>query len=117
MSRNSTRSVSSLRRGVLHNAQELAGGGWSWRYDPTRNWSDEKGMPEFASLWSAVDAVDVPLLLVRGGTSHVVGDEDVEELLRRRPAATVVTAEGAGHSIQGDKPLELARILDDFLTA
>jgi pimeloyl-ACP methyl ester carboxylesterase len=27
----------------------------------------------------------------------------------------VVTVEGAGHSIQGDKPLELARILDDFV--
>ena len=114
---NPTRSVSSLRRGVLHNAHELADGGWSWRYDPMRNWSDEKGMPDFAALWSAVDAVDVPLLLVRGGTSHVVGDEDVEQLLLRRPAATVVTVEGAGHSIQGDKPLELARILEDFLSA
>jgi pimeloyl-ACP methyl ester carboxylesterase len=27
----------------------------------------------------------------------------------------VVTVDGAGHSIQGDQPLELARILDDFL--
>ena len=113
---NPTRSVSSLRRGILHNARELPDGGWSWRYDPMRNWSESKGMPAFSPLWSAVDAVDAPLLLVRGGTSGVVGDEDVEELLRRRPAATVVTVDGAGHSIQGDKPLELARVLQDFLT-
>jgi pimeloyl-ACP methyl ester carboxylesterase len=112
---NPTRSVSSLRRGVLHNACELADGGWSWRYDPMRNWSEERVASDFTSMWSVVDAVDVPLLLVRGGTSHVVGDEDIEELLRRRPAATVVTVEGAGHSIQGDKPLELARIVEDFL--
>jgi pimeloyl-ACP methyl ester carboxylesterase len=113
---NPTRSLSSLRRGVLHNARELPDGGWTWRYDPMRNWSESKGMPSFSPLWAAVDAVDAPLLLVRGGTSAVVGDEDVEELLHRRPAATVVTVEGAGHSIQGDKPLELARVLQDFLT-
>jgi pimeloyl-ACP methyl ester carboxylesterase len=114
---NPTRTVSSLRRGVLHNARELPDGGWTWRYDPMRNWSNEQSMPDFTSLWGTVDAVDVPLLLVRGGTSQVVGDEDVEELLRRRPDASVVTVEGAGHSIQGDKPVELARILEDFLTA
>jgi pimeloyl-ACP methyl ester carboxylesterase len=114
---NPTRTVSSLRRGVLHNARQLPDGGWSWRYDPMRSWSDEKGMPDFSTLWSVVDAVDAPLLLVRGGTSGVVGDEDVEELLRRRPAATVVTVDDAGHSVQGDKPVELARILADFLEA
>jgi pimeloyl-ACP methyl ester carboxylesterase len=114
---NPTRSVSSLRRGVLHNAKELPDGGWTWRYDPMRNWSTEQSMPDFASLWAAVDAVDAPLLLVRGGTSQVVGDEDIEELLRRRPATTVVTVDGAGHSVQGDKPVELARILEDFLTS
>jgi pimeloyl-ACP methyl ester carboxylesterase len=117
---NPTRTVSSLRRGIMHNAYELPDGGWTWRYDRIRNWTEtqaEEKMPDFSALWAAVDAVDAPLLLVRGGTSQVVGDEDVEELLRRRPFATVVTVEGAGHSVQGDKPLELARILEDFLTA
>ena len=31
------------------------------------------------------------------------------------PRPRVVSVEGAGHSIQGDKPLELARLLQDFL--
>ena len=31
------------------------------------------------------------------------------------PTARVELVEGAGHSIQGDKPLELARLLVDFL--
>jgi pimeloyl-ACP methyl ester carboxylesterase len=39
----------------------------------------------------------------------------VAELLRRQPTAQVVGVEGAGHSIQGDRPRELATILDDFL--
>ncbi len=35
---NPSRSVSSLRRGVLHNARELADGSWSWRWDPSARW-------------------------------------------------------------------------------
>jgi pimeloyl-ACP methyl ester carboxylesterase len=57
----------------------------------------------------------VPLLLVRGGTSPVVDDEDVAELTRRNPKARVVVVAGAGHSVQGDKPLELAEILKGLL--
>ena len=45
----------------------------------------------------------------------MVDDADVAELLRRQPRRTVIGVEGAGHSIQGDRPLELAAILDDFL--
>jgi pimeloyl-ACP methyl ester carboxylesterase len=45
----------------------------------------------------------------------VVDDADVAELVRRRPDARVELVEGAGHSIQGDKPVELAALLTDFL--
>ncbi len=69
-------------------------------------------MPDFGNLWDAVDSVHVPLLLVRGADSPVVSDADVDELLRRQPEARVVVVEAAGHSVQGDQPLELARIID-----
>ena len=52
---------------------------------------------------------------MRGLAWSVVDDADVAELLRRQPTATVIGVEGAGHSIQGDRPLELAAILADFL--
>jgi pimeloyl-ACP methyl ester carboxylesterase len=64
-----------------------------------------------------VSALTVPLLLVRGLAWSVVDDDDVAELLRRQPGAVVVGVEGAGHSVQGDRPLELAAILTDFLFA
>src|SRR5690606_29667982 len=92
---NPTRSEASLRRGVLHNAHEIDGGRWAWRYDPARRWRDDnaegvlKG-PDFGSLWSEVDAVRAPITLYRGALSPVVGDEDVDELLRRQPGARVV---------------------------
>jgi pimeloyl-ACP methyl ester carboxylesterase len=52
---------------------------------------------------------------VRGGSSGVVGDEDVAELRRRRPEAEVLVVDGAGHSVQGDRPVELAGIITGFL--
>ena len=117
---NPTRSVSSLRRGILHNARENPDGTWTWRWDPVKDWDLADGadaMPDFTSLWDHVDAVEAPIHLLRGGAEgSVVADEDVDELLRRQPSVDVITVEGAGHSIQGDRPLELADHLERFLT-
>jgi pimeloyl-ACP methyl ester carboxylesterase len=112
---NPTRSVSSLRRGVLHNAREEPDGSWTWRYDPVRAWKQE-GAVRFTNLWDDVARIHAPMLLIRGALSGVVTDDDVAELRRQRPDANVVTVEGAGHSIQGDKPVELASILEGFLS-
>ena len=117
---NPTRSESSLRRGVLHNAVERDDGRWVWRYQrPRLMETTEMDIPaDFATLWDDVSRIRVPLLLLRGGaTGTVVDDGDVAELLRRQPGARVELVEGAGHSIQGDRPLELARLLDEFLDA
>ncbi len=116
---NPTRSESSLRRGVLHNAIEQPDGRWRWRYDLPRRGSGEgdegRIMPGLDELWDAVARVKVPLTLVRGGLSPVVDDDDVRELERRNPAARVIVVDGAGHSVQGDKPVELAAILAELL--
>ncbi len=111
---NPTRSESSLRRGVLHNAKEQPDGSWVWRYDQL---GDRLGDLEgrFGDLWDAVSAVEVPLLLARGDRSPVVDDDDVAELRRRARQAEVVGVEDAGHSIQGDQPLALAALLDRFV--
>jgi len=111
---NPTRSVSSLRRGILHNAAERPDGTWAWRYERF-DIPEDMEMPDFGGLWDAADAVSMPLLLVRGADSPVVGDEDVAELTRRVPEARVVVVDGAGHSVQGDRPLELAALIDEFV--
>ena len=116
---NPTRTESSLRRGVMHNAIEGDDGKWRWRYDlPRRGTGEgESGsiIPGIEDLWDAIARVKVPLLLVRGSLSPVVDDEDVAELERRNHDANVILVEGAGHSIQGDKPIELAEILRSLL--
>jgi len=112
---NPTRTEASLRRGVLHNARELDDGRWVWRYDRLGDRLDDLDT-RFGDLWEAVSALEVPLLLARGGDSPVVDDDDVAELLRRQPGAEVVVVEGAGHSIQGDQPLALAELVARFHT-
>jgi pimeloyl-ACP methyl ester carboxylesterase len=113
---NPTRSVSSLRRGILHNAKEREDGTWVWRYERF-DLPEGTDIPEFNRFWDSFDDIRAPILLLRGGDSPVVGDEDVEELQRRRPDARVIVVDQAGHSIQGDQPLELARLLEAELAA
>ena len=111
---NPTRSVSSLRRGILHNAKQLEDGSWQWRYDRSTHPSGEqatKRLERLSALWDVVANLKCPFTLVRGGTSPVVDDADVAELKRRKPDAEVIVIDGAGHSVQGDRPVELARAL------
>jgi pimeloyl-ACP methyl ester carboxylesterase len=113
---NPTRTVSSLRRGILHNARENEDGSWTWRYDRWRL-AEGQDVPDFRPLWSDVSKLKMPLMLVRGADSGVVGDEDVAELRRRQPDVRVEVVEGSGHSVQGDRPVELARLIESFLAA
>src|SRR6185312_4170725 len=98
---NPTRTESSLRRGILHNALQRDDGSWVWRYarfrpppaeaaegdapvDPTANF------PQFSVLWDAVAEIKVPLMLARGMREQsVVDDADEAKLLETLPDARV----------------------------
>ena len=45
----------------------------------------------------------------------MIGDEDVAEWIRRRPDTVHIVVDGAGHSIQGDKPLEMAVLIEALM--
>jgi pimeloyl-ACP methyl ester carboxylesterase len=135
---NPARSRSSLRRGILHNAEQQPDGTWVWRWArhrpappptptppadappaPTPP-ADASASPaaetRYRQLWAALSSITVPLMLVRGmRPDSVLDDDDERELLRRLPAAQVVHVQEAGHSVQGDTPLELAAIIETFV--
>lgn len=118
---NPTRTESSLRRGILHNAEQRPDGSWVWRYARFRGLetpdetATETGFPDFGALWDDVSNMAAPLMLARGMLEQsVVDDADEAELLRRRPNARIEHVDNAGHSLQGDTPLELAALIDDF---
>jgi pimeloyl-ACP methyl ester carboxylesterase len=122
---NPTRTVSSLRRGILHNAVQLDDGSWVWRHRrhsqtaeqvEEKKASDADTRPHYGVLWDRLAAVTVPVLLVRGMRKQsVVDDQDEEEFLRRVQKPTVARVPEAGHSVQGDDPLELTRLINDFV--
>ena len=124
---NPTRSESSLRRGILHNAHQRPDGSWQWRYDRgshARARAAESTNPTggsgeatdaFSPLWDDFEAVRCPLMVVRGSLSPVVDDDDIAEARRRQPELRVEVVDGAGHSVQGDRPVELVGLLERFL--
>jgi pimeloyl-ACP methyl ester carboxylesterase len=108
------RSAESVRRGVRHNAKRLPDGRWGWRYDlfpgpVTRPPSD------FTALWDDVSRITAPAMLVQGGLSKYVLDEDIAEMRRRLPSLRVEVVPGAGHAVQSDRPLDLVRLIENFV--
>jgi pimeloyl-ACP methyl ester carboxylesterase len=116
---NPARSRSSLRRGILHNAEQRPDGTWVWRWARHRrpaNPASPAPGTRYEELWEALSSITVPLLLARGmRPDSVLDDDDERELLRRLPSAQVIHVEEAGHSLQGDTPLELAAIIERFV--
>jgi pimeloyl-ACP methyl ester carboxylesterase len=119
---NPTRSESSLRRGILHNAHQQPDGTWQWRYDRgSHARSQQRGTQDaptadhetaaLSPLWDHFESIGCPITLVRGSLSPVVDDDDVAEARRRQPGLDVHVVDGAGHSVQGDRPVELADIV------
>jgi pimeloyl-ACP methyl ester carboxylesterase len=124
---NPARSRSSLRRGILHNAEQQPDGTWTWRWARHRGPSQADPAPSpgpgspaadgtrYGQLWDAMSSITVPVLLVRGMRSDSVLDDDERELRSRLPSAQVIHVTEAGHSVQGDAPLELAAIIERFV--
>lgn len=65
-------------------------------------------------LWSIWDAIDCPVLVLRGAESDLLLAETAAEMIRRGPDATVVEFAGIGHApvLQSDDQI---RVIRDFL--
>ncbi len=106
-----------LRRSLLHNLMRMPDGRFMWKYDQRhRGKVDPDAVARRRELlWSAVDGVECPTLVVRGAQSDVFHDEDAERLAARFRQGRWVRIEGAGHTVQGDNPADLLVSLRTFL--
>jgi len=104
-----------VERGVRHNAVELPDGTWTWRYDLFGELPASQF--DYTPLWHDVAAITAPVMLVRGGDSRFVADDDTAEFRRRQPGLRLETVPGSGHAVQSDQPLELTRLIEEFVFA
>ena len=105
------RGTRAVRRGVQHNAQQQGDGSWSWRWDP-----HQRGERDYAfdATATALARFAGPILLVRGELSDIVTDDLASAFAAAHPDTQLVTMTGAGHAVQGDRPVELAQALLAF---
>jgi pimeloyl-ACP methyl ester carboxylesterase len=104
---------SAVERGVRHNSVRLPDGRWTWRYDLFGE--RPAGLTDFTALWDDVSAITAPVMLVCGGDSKFVTDDDVAQFRRRMPGLRAEVVPNAGHAVQSDQPLALARLIEEFV--
>ena len=114
------RSVEQLRGSVLRNARQMEDGLWSWKYDPAMRRPEARpktGPAEEARLWSALERVGCPTLVVRGANSDIMSASSAAELVQRLPDARCVEVKDAGHLVPGDNPAGFIAAIEPFLLA
>jgi esterase len=106
-----------LRYSVRHNLRRLPDGNWTWKYD-RRGLSPEliaRVRSSLDDLRHLAPAITCPVLVVRGSESDAFGDTEAAEFAAAFPDGRWAKVENAGHTVQGDNPCGLARVLADFL--
>jgi pimeloyl-ACP methyl ester carboxylesterase len=112
---NPRRTEASLRRGAINNSKQLDDGTWTWRWDPAIKGGrivDDPGRVDLSR-----DQLAVPVLVARGELSDAVTDDVAARFAALHPDSRLVTVAGAGHGVQGDRPLELAALIRAELDA
>jgi len=106
---------SAVERGVRHNSVRLPDGRWTWRYDLFGE--RPAALADFTALWEDVSAISAPAMLVRGGDSKFVTDDDVAQWRSRTRGLRAEVVPDSGHAVQSDQPLALARLIEQFVFA
>jgi non-heme chloroperoxidase len=112
---NPRRSLDNIRDRLRHNLKQLPTGRWTWKYDPMLRNPARLG-ESLGDLWTEIEKIRCPVLIVRGGESDVL-DPEVAARFGRIVRAEVRTVPGAGHSVMGDNPTGFLAAVEPFLAA
>lgn len=102
--------------GLARNLRAGPDGRLHWHWDPKfldSPLQSDTGDP--ARFEKAAARVTVPMLLVRGGDSDVVGEDEAGALLRVAPRAQAMDVADAGHMVAGDRNDVFSSAVVEFL--
>lgn len=105
--------------GLRKNLRQADNGRYYWHWDP-RMMEPHPGNPadSFAPerFEQALLALSIPILLVRGMQSEIVGEDDAEAFRKLVPAAEYVDIPEAAHMVAGDKNDAFSEAVTSFLS-
>jgi pimeloyl-ACP methyl ester carboxylesterase len=92
---------------IEHSIRQREDGRWYFRFDPAIGQWSAQADPELPigptflrgiDLWTVWNAVDCPVLVLRGADSDVLLPGTLQEMRRRKPVTQVAEFEGVGHA-------------------
>jgi pimeloyl-ACP methyl ester carboxylesterase len=108
--------------GLAKNLRRWDDGRWHWHWDPRFvdgkfGSADETraSVVDPGRLQAAVDALTIPVLLVRGRSSDLLSEEGARDFMARVPHAEFADVAGAGHMVAGDRNEIFNRAILGFL--
>lgn len=100
------------RQFLLKNLERTESGGFEWKMNL-------KVLHEYyQEVIAPIESdhpYEGPVLVIRGGNSRYVRDEDRLDFVRLFPNVSIATIEGAGHWVHAEKPYELLSLIKDFV--
>jgi pimeloyl-ACP methyl ester carboxylesterase len=114
---NSRRDPRLLRYSLQHNLRQTLDGSLTWKYDRRRLTPEyvETLRRRFQELRKTAQTISCPVLVIRGADSEAFSDEQAAAFAATLPDGRSDKVENAGHTIQGDNPRGLVRVLARFL--
>jgi pimeloyl-ACP methyl ester carboxylesterase len=100
--------------GLRKNLRERDGR-FYWHWDPMFFAARGDSQTRVSNLQAAAQAIDIPVLLIRGRASDVVTEAEVEEFLQLIPHAQYVDVDKARHMVAGDRNDIFTAAVTDFL--
>lgn len=101
-----------VRNFLLKNLTRSEDASWSWKMNLNGIY---RNYEKINSAVISTGQYTGRTVFVRGGRSNYVHDEDMEEIRKLFPYATLLTVERAGHWVHAEAPEEFGVLVRDFL--
>ncbi len=106
-----------LRYSLQHNLRKMPDGTLTWKYDRRRLTPEYVASlrRRFEGLQKSAESITCPVLVIRGAESDAMSDEQAAAFAAALPDGRWDKVENAGHTVQGDNPRGLVKVLARFL--